>query len=72
MVLLIPSMEAFQTLIDTSFKFVSLKLVVEAVYLGHTISSNLKDDSDVYKQVKKLNRIGYVPVRKFASCSVKV
>ena len=26
----------------------SLKYVVEVVYLGHFISSNLKDDSDVY------------------------
>ena len=25
----------------------SLKFVVEAVYLGHIISSNLKDDSDI-------------------------
>ena len=30
----------------------SLKFVIEAVYLGHNISSDLKDDSDVYKQVK--------------------
>ena len=36
----------------------SLKFVVEAVYLGYIISSNLKDDSDVYKQVKQLNTIG--------------
>ena len=50
----------------------SLKFVVEAVYLGDKISSNLKDDSDVYKQVKKLNTIGNVLIRKFASCSEKV
>ena len=31
----------------------SLKFVVEAVYLWHIISSNLKADYDVYKQVKK-------------------
>ena len=27
-----------------------MKFVVEAVYLEHIISSNLKEDSDVYKQ----------------------
>ena len=50
----------------------SLKFVVEAVYLGHNISCNLKDDSDVYKQVKKLNTIGNVLLCEFASCSEKV
>ena len=30
----------------------SLKIVVEAVYFGHFISSNLKDDPDVYKYAK--------------------
>ena len=50
----------------------SLKFVVEAVYLGHNISYNLKDDSDANKQVKKLNTIGNVLIRKFASCSKKV
>ena len=50
----------------------SLKLAVETVYLGHIISSNLKDDSDVYKQVKKFNTIGNVLIRNFASCSEKV
>ena len=49
-----------------------LEICVEAVYLGHNISSNLKDDSDVYKQVKKLNTIGNVLIRNFASCSEKL
>ena len=49
----------------------SLEFVVEAVYLGHNKSSNLKDDSDVYKQAKKLNTVGNVLIRKFASCSEK-
>ena len=31
----------------------SLKFVVEAVHLGLIISFNLKDDSDVYKKIKK-------------------
>ena len=44
----------------------SLKFVVEAVYLGHNISSNLKDDSDVYKQIKKRKTIGKILFRKFA------
>ena len=30
-----------------------------------------KNDSDVYKQVKKLNKIGNVLIREFASCSEK-
>ena len=30
-----------------------LKLVDQAAYLGHIINSNLKDDSDLYKQIKK-------------------
>ena len=50
----------------------SLKFVVGAVYLGHNIRSNLFDDSDVYEQAKKLNTIGNVLIREFASCSVKV
>ena len=50
----------------------SLNFVVEAVYLGHNISSNLKGDSDVYKHSKKLNTIGNVLIRKFAICSVKL
>ena len=49
-----------------------LKFVVEAVYLGHTINSNLNDDSDVYKRIEKLNTIGNVLICKFASCSEKV
>ena len=52
--------------------FYSLKFVVEAAYLWHIISSNIKDDSDVYKWVKKRNTIGNVLIRKFASCSEKV
>ena len=32
----------------------SMDFVGEAVYLGHFISSDLKDNSDVYKQDKKL------------------
>ena len=50
----------------------SLKFVVEAVYLGQIISSNLLDDFNVYKQVKILETIGYVMIRKLASCSEKV
>lgn len=46
----------------------SLKFVDETVYLGHFIISNLKDDSDAYKQVKKLNMIQNVLIRKLASC----
>ena len=48
------------------------EVVVEAVYLGLHLSSDLKDDSDVYKRVKKLNTIGNVLIRNFASCSEKV
>ena len=50
----------------------SLKFVVEAVYLGHHISSNLKDDYDVYKKVKNLNTNRNVLIRKIASCYEKV
>ena len=50
----------------------SLKFAVETVYVGHIISSNLKENSDVYKQIKKLNTIGNVLIRDFASCSEKV
>ena len=51
---------------------VSLKFVFEAVYFVHITSSNFKDVSDVYKQVKKLNTIGNVLIRNFSSCSEKV
>ena len=50
----------------------SLTFVIEAVYLGRIVSSNLKDDSDVYKQVKNLETIGNVLTHNFASCSKKV
>ena len=50
----------------------SLKFVVEAVYLWHIISSNLKDVSVVYKHVKKLKTIRNVLIRNIAGCSEKV
>lgn len=51
--------------LDTAF----LKFVAEMVHFGHIISPNLKDDSDVHKQIKKLNAIWNVLIHKFASNS---
>ena len=48
----------------------SLKFVVEAVYLGHIISPELKDDSDVYKHIKRLSTFVNVLIRHFASWQV--
>ena len=45
---------------------------IQFVYLGHVVNTNLKDDADIYKQVKKLNTIGNVMIRKFDSCSLNV
>ena len=50
----------------------SMEFVVQVVNLGHILSSNLKDDSDIYKQVKKLKKIGNVLTRNFASFSENV
>ena len=49
-----------------SVRYDLLEVFVEAVYLGPIISSSLKDDSDVCKQVKKLNTVGNVLIRNFA------
>ena len=49
-----------------------MKFAVETVYLVSIISSNLKDEFDVSKQVNKLNTIEILLIRKYASCSEKV
>ena len=49
--ILIWSLQPFHSVLPSvALGAASLKFVVEAVYLEHIISSNLKDDSDVYKQ----------------------
>ena len=50
---------------SVSFRTASLKLVDEAMNIGHFISLNLKDDADVYKQLNNRNMIGNVLIRKF-------
>lgn len=50
----------------------SIEFGDEAIYLGHHISHNLKDDSDIYKQIKKMNTVGNVLIRKMATCTDKV
>ena len=49
-----------------------IEFLHENVYLGHVINTNLKDDVDIYRQVKKHNTIGNVLIRKFASSSLNV
>ena len=73
MVLITSSIKTLRALIDEiALSTASLKLIEEAVYLGHIISSNRKDCSDVNKQVKKVNTIRNVMICEFASCSENV
>ena len=49
-----------------------LSFSTQVTYLGHIINTDLKDDLDIFRQVKKLNVIGNVIIRRFQNCSEAV